>query len=249
MSADILFLDIESTGLDTSQDRIIELCLYPMGGSPSSRRFDPEVPIPSEATAVHGITDADVRGMPKFRQVAASVQVLIAGKTLCGYSLRRFDSLILDAELRRAGQPGLSRDEHGRLEVPEIDLYELWHRHEPRTLVGAAKRFAGIDLEDAHSAMADTAVLPRVLAGMVGAFDLAGMSADDLCALSIPEGEVDRDGKFKRREDGVVVFNMGKHFGQPTARHPEFLRWMLSKDFSAETKAVAVSLLQETYAR
>lgn len=245
--SNLLFLDIEGTGLDTANDRIIELCLYPAGGEPRTRRFNPGIPIPPESTAVHGITDEDVKNEPKFSQVAASVQEIVTGSVLVGYSLRRYDSLILDAELRRAGQAGLPRDEAGRICIPELDLYELWQRHEPRTLVGASARFAGVDLQDAHSAGADTEVLPDVLNGIITAFGLGQLSTEDLCALCVPDGEVDRDGKFKRREDGVIVFNFGQSRGQNVLDNPGLLRWIIGKDFSMETKNYAIRFLEDSY--
>lgn len=246
----IVFLDVESTGLDPLNDRIVELCLLPMGGELKVRRFNPEIPISAETTAFHGITDADVLDCPPFRQRAASIQQIVDGAVLCGYNIRRFDSVILDAELRRAGQPGLSRDAAGKLTVQEIDLYQIWARHEPRSLIAAAKQFADIDLENAHSAAADTEVLPKVLEGMLFGFGIKGIPIDELCALCIPEGEVDRDGKFKRLADGTIVFNVGQSTkGKPVTSDSGFLEWMLKKDFTDETKAYARQFLEEIRGR
>src|SRR5690606_31047529 len=142
-------------------------------------------------------------------------------------------------------QAGLPRDAEGRLAVLELDLYALWQREEPRTLVGAARRFAGVDLVDAHSAEADTMVLPQVLSAMIDEFLLDGLTIEELCARCLPEGAVDRDGKFKRREDGTVVFNFSNKRGSPVAEDPGLLEWVLRKGFSADTKAVARQLLRE----
>src|SRR5690606_15729725 len=130
----------------------------------------------------------------------------------------------------------------------EIDLYALWQRCEPRTLAGATKRFAGMDLEQAHSARADTEILPRVLEGMAEAFGLDVSDISGLAALSVPEGEVDRDGKFLRRPDGTVVFNFGQSRGRPVTSDPGLLDWMLRRDFSPETKAFARLFLGQIYA-
>lgn len=242
----LIYLDIEGTGLDVSESRIIELCLYRHGEEPRTRRFNPGVPIPAEATEVHGITDDDVRDCPPFRSVSASVQKMVEGAVLVGYSLRRYDVPLLDAELRRAGQPGLPRTPEGKFDVLELDLYEIWQRHEPRTLVGAASRFAGLDLsQNAHSADADTAVLPHVLEGMVRQFGLQDLTHEELCALCVPEGEVDRDRKFLRGPDGVVRFNFGNSKGTPVLSDRGLLDWMTRKDFSAETKAFAREFIRE----
>lgn len=247
MSDPLLYLDIEGTGLSPTADRIVELALLPAGGELKVRRINPGIPIPAEATAVHGITDQDVKDCPPFRQFAASVQAMVEGKVLVGYLLRKYDTIMLDAELRRAGQPGIARDQSGKLCVQEIDLYEIWQRHEPRTLVGAAARFAGVDLEDAHSADADTEVLPEILEGMLQYFGLRDRSSSELVALCIPDGEVDRDRKFKRTEDGVIVFNFTDSKGQPVHENAGLLQWILQKDFSEETKAYARQFLEEIY--
>jgi hypothetical protein len=169
---------------------------------------------------------------------------MVEGAVLCGYNIRRFDTLLLDAELRRAGKRGLPRDDNGKIATPEVDLYQLWVRHEARTLAGAAARFAGVTMGDeAHSASADTDVLPHMLEGMCQAFGLDPNNLDALARLSVPDGCVDRDGKFTRREDGVVVFNFGQSKGQPVASNRSFLTWMLGKDFSEETKSYARAFL------
>src|SRR5690606_17767035 len=129
------------------------------------------------------------------------------------------------------------------IDFPEIDLYQVWQRSEPRTLAGAVKRFLGRDLEDAHTAAADTEVLSELLAEMI---ETLGVKADTgtLVALSKPPEMVDRDGKFIRREDGVICFNIGNKRGEPASSDEGFLRWMLGKDFSPETKAIAKKLLR-----
>src|SRR5690606_26788498 len=161
------------------------------------------------------------------------VQEMVKDAVLVGYNLRRYDTILLDAELRRTEQPGLPRTETGALDVQEIDLFRLWSELEPRTLAGAAKRFAGRELKDAHSAKADTEILPAILHGMVMEFGFS-RNIDKLAELSVPAGEVDRDGKFVRREDGVILFNFSKQRGQPAKEDPGLLHWIINRDFSAE---------------
>lgn len=249
MSGRIVWFDLEATGLDTTTERIVEFAfLDGATGQAWVERVNPGVPVPPEVTAVHGISDTDVAECPPFVHFAPRIQALIEGAVLAGYNSRRFDLLLLDAELRRAGQPGVARDAQGRYAVQEIDLFQLWLRHEGRSLTSAAKRFAGVELgQDAHSADADTLVLPAVLEGMRQAFGLAEATVAEIAALSVPDGEVDRDGKFRRNEDGVIVFNFTKQKGEPCHCHPDLLDWMLRKDFSAETKAVARAILEEVY--
>lgn len=244
---DILYIDFEGTGTNPHTDRIVEACFHHVDEGPWtwSFRVNPGMAIPAEAAAIHGITDEHVRGLPRFSAYAARVQRLIEGKTLCGYNIRRYDTLLLDAELRRCGQPGLPRDAEGRLAVRELDLFALWQREEPRNLATAALRFGGEDLENAHTAEADTLALPRILGGMVEEFILDALDLDELCARCVPDGAVDRDGKFLRREDGVVVYAFSDKRGTPVADEPSLAEWMLKRDFSEETKAVARGLLRE----
>jgi DNA polymerase-3 subunit epsilon len=217
---------------------------------PVCQRINPEFPIPIAATAVHGITDQHVADCPTFFQFAPVVQEIVQDAVLVGYCSRTFDTIMLDQELRRAGQPGLPHDSAGRIIAPEIDLFQLWIRHEDRKLTTAARRFAGVELaERAHTADADAFVLPAVLDGLCAQFGLDAADIERLCALSIPDGAVDRDGKFVKNADGVVCFNFGPKKGEPAQSDPGLLEWMLKKDFSPETKAVAHALYRHAMRR
>ncbi|MGH7468719.1 MAG: 3'-5' exonuclease [Longimicrobiales bacterium] len=244
----ILFFDFESTGVDPYTDRIVEFCLQPTHGIVRAGRVNPGVPVPAEATAIHGISDADVAACPKFEHYAADLQALVLGAVLCGYSCRRFDTVLLHEELRRAGLPGLQTDDEGLIVHPEIDLFQLWVRHEDRKLVTAARRFGKRELTEdaAHSADSDTAVLPDTLLGMCSEFGLDAGNVDQLVSLSVPEGAVDRDGKFLRRADGVVVFNFGKSRGLPAVEDLGLLEWVMRQAFmTPETRNVARALHNE----
>jgi DNA polymerase-3 subunit epsilon len=204
-------------------------------GAVYRRLFHPGVRIPEEASRVHGITDRDVADAPRFAEAAAEMQGMFEGRTLCGYNVRAFDTPLLDAELRRAGQPGLDLES-----VEEIDLYRVWTALEPaegsgyRTLERAVERYLGRTLVDAHAAAADTRVLPELLEAMR---ERHGLGREELLELSDPPDEVDRAGKL-RRADGEVVFAFGKHAGEPVARHPDYVDWMLDADFPRQTKRI-----------
>lgn len=245
----IVYFDSETTGTDPYSDRIVELALLAYEpddevGRSFNARVNPGVPIPVGASEVHGITDADVAGLPTFDRYAAMVQEIVQDAVLVGYNCRTFDTILLDAELRRHGQPGLPRDTAGRIAVPEVDLLQLWYRHEDRKLATAARRFAGVTLDDAHAAEADMRVLPDVLYGMCRAFGLDPYDTEKLCALSVPDGAIDRAGKFAKREDGQVVLTFGKHKDEPAVQHADFLEWMLRADFPPETKDIARVLIR-----
>jgi DNA polymerase-3 subunit epsilon len=238
----LVMYDLETDGLDTGTSRIVEIAMQ-KEESPGRWAYlrtlvNPGRPIPAEATAVHQITDADVADAPLFATIAADVQAFIEGGILVGYASRAFDTLILDAELRRAGQPGIDLDT-----VPEIDLYRLWQAAEPHTLVGAVKRFCGRDHEGAHGAAADTDVLPELYEQMRATFDL--VDVQQLLAMSKPDGEVDRSGKFRLDAEGRVCFAFGKHEGELARDHVDYLAWMETKDFPSDTIRVVRRILRK----
>lgn len=230
--------------MDPQTDRIVSVSVQEL---PSGNEFhtliNPGVPIPAEATAVHGITDEMVKDAPAFPAVGQMLQEAADVGVLVSFNGRRFDTPLLDTELVRHGFRGLQKDSVGRITTPEIDLYQVLIKKEPRTLEATYERFTGRKLEGAHSSEADTKALPDLLEGMAEALGFDPEDAEDLVAITRPEDEIDRDGKFKK-EGGVAVFNFGKHDGEPVREHLDYLGWMLTKDFSAETKAVARYLIR-----
>lgn len=240
-----LFLDCETTGTDPYTDRIVSIALveFPAGHAFHSL-VNPGRPIPVEASEVHGIRDEDVREAPAFSELADMVQKSLDAAIPVTYNGRRFDIPLIDTELRRAGRSGFPRDEIGRIVAPEIDIYQVLIKSEPRDLVSVVKRFLDRDLEDAHSADADTAVLPDLLEAICEAFGLDPDDAEALCTLTRPEDEIDRAGKFRKNEDGVVVFAFGKHKDRPVRDHLDYVEWILGKDFPPETKDVGRYLLR-----
>lgn len=234
----LLAFDIEATGLDPYEDRILELAVIRVEDDTLVFHafFDAGVPIPADSTAVHGITNESVAGCPPFAACAEAVQGLVDGAVLVGFVSRRYDTLMLDTELRRAGQPGLDLPR-----VEEIDLYRVWRESEPRDLETAVRRFLGRKHELAHKAVPDTAVLPPLLREMARVF---GYTAEDMIRLSRPDWEVDRSGRLRHdAESGEVVFNFGRHRGQPVRLNDEYLEWMLGAGFPPDTKA-AIKVLR-----
>lgn len=157
----LVFFDIESTGLSPEKDRIVEISLikvYPDGREEvRTRRLNPECHIPEESTAVHGITDDDVRDCPTFRQVAKSLASMIQGCDIAGYNSNRFDVPLLGEEFIRADvEVDFSRCRF-------IDVQTIFHKMERRTLEAAYKFYCDKDLTEAHSAEADTRATLEVL--------------------------------------------------------------------------------------
>lgn len=225
----LLAFDLEATGLDPFTDRVIELAVIRAsdGVILFHERVNPRVRIPPQAAEIHGITDADVVDLPPFSHHAPYLQGLIAGAVLVGYGIRRYDTLLLDAELRRANQRGIDLTS-----VREVDLLRVWAESEPRTLGSAVERFLGHSHDAAHGALADAQVLPALLRAMSQRW---GYELKDLLGKSKPEGEVDRSRRFRIDQRGEVVFAFGKHVGRPVRDHDDYLDWMLASDFPRDT--------------
>lgn len=240
----IVLLDLETTGLDQVKDRIVEYALAsPDGSWALTGLVDPGIPIPKSATEVHGISDADVADAPRFEDVAEEIAEALEGSVIAGYNSRAFDVPFLAIALHRAGLKGAAQ---AVLAAPEIDLLRVWRGLEPRSLEGAIRRFSPFDESNyagLHRADFDVEVLPDVFRGMVEAFGEA--DAERWLELSAPPEEVDREGRFRRREDGAVVFAFGKHKGVPANSRAvaDYLEWMLGSDFAPETKRIARRIL------
>lgn len=242
-----VYFDLEATGTDPYTDQIVEAYFQRVSDDQTVVRHwfvVPSIPIPTEATEVHGI-DAErlaEEGAEPFREIADEVQALISDAVLVGYHSRSYDVPLLHTELKRAGRPGLPLDEYGAIDVPEVDLLKVWRAAEPRTLETAVSRFAPDEELDAHQADSDAAVLDAVLQGMSETFGLVGT---DFLDLTAPDREVDRAGKFEQIDGDEIVFAFGKHKGDPVGRHRDYLRWMLGADFPPSTKAVIRQLLDD----
>ena len=233
-SVKIVALDVETTGLRPETDRIVEIALQSVERS-YNRLVNPGIPIPAEATAIHGIEDADVGGCPPFSAIAEEVRERVEGACLLTYNGRSFDTLFLHHELERATGRGLDLETQ-----PEIDLFHCWRELEPRTLEGALSRFLDEDhIGPAHTAHEDAHATLRLLPAFLRAFGLG--EAEDLLELTRPEWEVDRHGKL-RLEGGQVVFGFGKHKGEPVGEHESYVEWMLGADFPEETKQILRAL-------
>jgi DNA polymerase-3 subunit epsilon len=240
----LAIVDLETTGLDPQKDRIVEigvLKLVPGGDREQrSRRLNPGMPIPPAATAVHGITDADVAGAPRFEEVAGSLLALLDGCDFCGFNLKRFDLRVLHAEFVRAGRP-LSME--GR---SVIDAMEIFHRHEPRDLGAAVRFYLGREHADAHSAAADVEATAAILDAMLSRYTSLPRTVAGLHQQFVDPGCVDSDGFFARIE-GQLRFAKGKYRGQPlefvATTKPDYLEWMLRENLFGDTRAIVQEAL------
>jgi DNA polymerase-3 subunit epsilon len=232
-------IDLETTGLNPESDRIVEisvLLIRPDGDRVSkTRRVNPGIPIPPQATAVHGIRDADVAGEPRFGQIAAGFLEFLAGADLAGYNIRGFDLPLLAREFERAERP-FSLE--GRAIV---DAMEIFKRKEPRDLAAAYRFFCGKSREDLHSADADVLACAEILEAQLARYDDLPREPAALDAAFRPPW-IDREGKFAWR-GGEAVFNFGKRRGQTlravAAEDPSYLDWMAGADFPEDAREIA----------
>lgn len=244
----LIFFDLETTGTNITHDRIVEFSyikVMPDGTEESkSRRLNPEMPIPAEATAIHHITDEMVSGEPTFRQVSKALLAIFDGCDIAGYNSNKFDVPLLIEEFSRAG---LNFDVSGRR---FIDVQNIFHKMEQRTLVAAYKFYCGKNLEDAHSATADTRATYEVLLGQLERYPQLENDVQKLSEFSRSGRNVDLAGRVVLNDKDVPVFNFGKHRGKPVKevfrREPSFYSWMMQGDFSKNTKDVITAIFADT---
>ena len=213
----IVFFDLETTGTNTSSDRIVEIStvkVFPNGDKEvKTRRLNPEMHIPEEATAVHGITDADVADAPAFRQIAKSLAEYIKGCDLGGFNSNRFDVPMLAEEFLRAG---VDIDLKKR---KFVDVQTIFHKKEERTLSAAYRFYCGKELEDAHSAEADTLATYEVLKAQLDKYDDLQNDIAFLADYSCHTRTVDYAGRIVYDDKDQEVFSFGKHKGKCAAHH------------------------------
>ena len=236
----IVFFDLETTGTDISKDRIVEICyikVLPDGSEIEySKRVNPGMHIPEVASAVHGIYDEDVKDCPTFKEIAREIAYDFEGCDVAGFNSNRFDLPLLAEEFLRAQVDiDLSR-------LRAIDVQVLYHKREPRTLSAAYKFYCGSDLENAHSALADTRATYEVLKAQLDHYSDMENDMEALSKESSFTNNVDFAGRIVYDENGREVFNFGKYKGMPVDavldRDPGYYGWMMNGDFSLNTKQV-----------
>lgn len=245
----IVWFDIESTGVDRENDRIVELCMvkiYTDGTREvKTRRFNPEMPIPIEASEVHGIYDDDVKDEPTFRRVAKGIHAFIQGCDLGGFNSNAFDIPMLYHEFLRAG---IVWDYSAHR---MIDVGNIYKRLYPRTLESAVKNFLGREHDGAHGAEADTLATIEVFDYFMGlGSEELPTDVDSLSMYSNYDKKMlDVSGKFILADDGeTIILNFGKYRGQPAADNIDFIEWMLYRaSFSPDVNRICEQILKEYY--
>lgn len=247
----LVFFDLETTGVNVSHDRIVELSyikVFPDGTEQTGvYRVNPGMPIPPQATAVHHITDADVADEPHFAALAAEILAVFDDADIAGFNSNKFDVPLLVEEFSRTGcHFDLTKHKF-------VDVQTIYHKLEPRTLSAAYRYYCGSNLEDAHSAAADTRATYEVLLAQLEKYPETaefGNDVDKLAIFSQQNRNIDLSGRFSRNDNGVAVFNFGKFKGQPVVevlrREPQYYNWMMQGDFPKNTKDVLTTLYMES---
>ena len=244
----LVFFDTETTGTNPRSDRIIEIACVKI--SPDGRREDfvrrvhPGVPIPPASSVIHGIRDADVASLPRFRDVAVELAAFLEGADLAGYNIAGFDLPVLRSEFLRAGVPFEIADR--RL----VDAQRIFFSREPRHLAAAARFYCQTDHAGAHGALADAEMTLRVFAGQLERYSELPRSVVELHELFCAglDQDIDPEGRI-RLVNGEPTINFGKNRGRLlrdlSREEPGFLRWIIKGDFSEPVKQIAKKYLPE----
>lgn len=234
----LIFFDLETTGTNPLTDRIVEISIlkvFPDGHTEEKcRRINPGCKIPAEATKVHHITDEDVANECSFSQIAKSLLELMDGCDIAGFNSNRFDVPMLVEEFSRAQLKFSLSDRRF------IDVQNIYHKKEPRTLVAAYRYYCEKDLEDAHSAAADTRATYEVLLSQLSKYDDLENNVDFLANYSGDNKKVDIAGYLRLNDNDEPIINFGKSKGKTIKElmryDQRFLSWMLSGNFPKDTK-------------
>lgn len=240
----LAFLDLETTGINVSSDRIVEISVLKINPNGSEEwlisRINPEMPIPPKSTAIHGITDEDVADAPKFREIAKNLAAFLEGTDLAGFNAIKFDIPVLAEEFLRVNI------DFSFLKRKYVDVQVIFHRKEQRTLTAAYKFYCDRELENAHSSKADTQATYEVLMSQLDRYSDLENDVEKLADFSAYNNLVDFAGRIIYDEKGVEVFNFGKHKGKPVETvfrdDPSYYSWMMNGDFPLYTKKILTEI-------
>ena len=234
----IVFFDLETTGINISKDRIVEVSILkvsPNGKEESKTwRVNPEMHIPEESTAIHGITDEDVQTCPTFKEIAKTLAAMIKGCDLAGYNSNRFDIPMLAEEFLRVG---VDVDLNKR---KFVDVQTIFHKMEQRTLSAAYRFYCDKDLANAHTATADTMATYEVLKAQLDRYPSLKNDINFLSEFSSFTNNVDFAGRMIYNDKKEEVINFGKYKGrlvtEVLSTDPSFYDWVMKGDFPLNTK-------------
>ncbi|MDR2844050.1 MAG: 3'-5' exonuclease [Candidatus Symbiothrix sp.] len=240
----IVFFDLETTGINIVSDRIVEISylkVMPNGDEESkTRRINPEMPIPPQATEVHGITDEDVKDAPTFKSIAKSLATQIEGCDLAGYNSNRFDIPLLAEEFLRADV------DIDMMKHKFVDVQTIFHKKEQRTLTAAYKFYCDLELTDAHTAEADTKATYEILKAQLDRYSDLQNDIAFLSEYSAFGNNADFAGRIVYNDKHQEIINFGKYKGRLVEdvfrEDPGYYGWVMQGDFPLHTKKVLTAI-------
>jgi DNA polymerase-3 subunit epsilon len=240
----ICFFDLETTGTDITKDRIVEIAIikvFPNGNKESKTWLvNPTIPIPYQATAIHGISNEKVANEPTFSDLAPMIHNMIKDSDLAGFNSDRFDIPLLAEELLRAE---VDFDMKNRVSV---DVQTIFHKKEERTLSAAFKFYCGESLENAHSAQADTHATYEILKAQLDRYPDLENDMKSLSEYTTRKKTADFAGFIAFNDDGQEIFTFGKHKGalveEVFDKEPGYFGWIQNADFPLYTKKVLTAI-------
>ena len=240
----LCFFDLETTGINVGKDRIVEISVlkvFPNGNKESKTlRVNPGIPIPAEASSVHGITDEDVANEPTFKEIAPQIWEMMKDSDIAGYNSNRFDVPLLAEEFLR-NDFDFDLDKH-RL----VDVQVIFFKKEPRDLSSALKFYCDKTLENAHSAAADVEATYEIFKAQVERYDDLENDIKFLSEYSSQRKSADLAGMIGINEQGKEIFNFGKYKGQVVAdvleKDQGYFGWIQNADFPLYTKKVLTKI-------
>lgn len=244
LSKPICFFDLETTGIDITKDRIVEISIlkvYPNGNKESKTWLvNPTIPIPKESSDVHGITNERVANEPTFKELAKQIHNMIKDSDLAGYNSDRFDIPLLAEEMLRAE---VDFDLGNRVSV---DVQTIFHKMEQRTLSAAYKFYCGKNLIDAHTASADTNATYEILKAQLDRYDSLENNIKKLSEFTYRKQIADFAGFIGYNDKGEEIFTFGKHKGKRVEdifdEEPGYFGWLLGADFPLYTKKILTAI-------
>ena len=243
----LAFIDLETTGINISTDRIVEVSILKV--LPDNKqeiktlRINPTIPIPIFVSKIHGIYDKDVKDAPTFQQVANDLEQFLQGCDLAGYNCNYFDIPLLVEEFLRSGVDFDVKDRK------MVDVQAIFHKKEERTLSAAYKFYCSKELKNAHSAEADIKATLEVLESQLERYSDLKNDVEYLHNFSSRSKRVNLSGRFIYNDKGTIVFNFGKHNGKTAEdvfrTEPQYYDWMMRGDFALQTKKIITEIYQQ----
>jgi len=246
----IVFFDLETTGIDVTKDRIVEISILKINPDQSeesrTHKINPTIPIKKEASRVHGIKDDDIKDCPTFADIAQSVLDFIKGCDIAGYNSNKFDIPMLMEEFLRADI------DYDIKKVKQIDVQVIFFKKEQRTLSAAYEFYCSKALENAHSAEADVRATYEIMKSQLERYPDLANDVDELSKFSAQTTTADFAGRILLNSKGQEVFNFGKYKGELVAdvlkKEPSYYNWMMNGDFPLYTKKLLTAIkLRESF--